>query len=141
MILEIGVSVTWPEDRKLIWVQGSPLDVLQDLREQVRKYGNYDIWLSWANSAGGMEIPAGRSLDDEIRLAHEELQDPDLCFDDPYEEDMTRLVVRNLYLALILDTTELVVEEIEAIEAGDHSEDAGYRYDRYDELEGPETYN
>lgn len=135
MILEIGVSVTWPEDRKLIWVHGSPLDVLQDLREQVRKYGNYDIWLSWANSAGGMEIPAGRSLDDEIRLAYEELQDPDLCFDDPYEEDMAREIVGALHCALLVDKAELVIDD------GDHSEDAGARYDRYDELEGPETYN
>lgn len=137
MILEIGVSVTWPEERKLICVTGNPMDVLQDLREQVRKYGNYDIWLSWPIGAGigGMEIPAGQSFDDAIRGAYAELQDPDLCFGDPAEEDMARAVIGALHCALIVDGAELVVD------AGDHSEDAGYRYDRYDELEEPESYN
>ena len=135
MILEIGVALTWPEERKLIWVRGEPLDVLKDLRELVLKHGNHDIWLSWANSAGGMEIPAGRRLDDEIRLAYEELHDPDLCFDDPAEEDMARAIVGALHCALLIDTAGLVVDD------GDHSEDAGARYDRYDELEGPESYN
>ncbi len=145
MILDIAMATTWPEKLNVIRVQGNPMDVLQDLREQARKYGNYNIELSWPIDSlvgwGELHIEAGVDFDDAIRSAYAELQDPDLCFDDPAEEAMARLVVRNLYLALILDTTELVVEEIEAIETGDHSEDAGYRYDRYDELEEPETYN
>lgn len=125
---------------------GSPLEAVLILRELVKAWGKEDLHLSWPIGAGtgGLMIPAGQSFDDAILGAHAELQDPDLVFDDPAEEDMARLIVRNLYLAVLLDTTDLVVEQIEErerAEAGDHSEDAGYRYDRYDELEGGESYN
>ena len=121
MILDIAMATTWPEKLNVIRVQGNPMDVLKDLREQARKYGNYNIELSWPIDSlvnwGELHIEAGVDFDDAIRSAYAELQDPDHCFDDPAEEAMARLVVRNLYLALILDTTELVVEEIEEIES------------------------
>lgn len=128
--------------------KGSPLEAVLILRELVKAWGKEDLHLSWPIGAGwgGLTIPAGQAFDDAIKSAKAELEDPDLVFDDPAEESMARLIVRNLYLAVLLDTTELVVEQIEEAErAGfdpdDYSEDAGARYDRYDELEGPETYN
>jgi len=136
MTLKIGVAV---DGKLMITLEGDPLSLLVFLRDEVVDYGDREITLSFG--PGQLEIPAGQSLDDAIRGAHEELQDPDLVFDDPAEEARTRLVVRNLYLALMLDTTDLVVEQIEEIEAGDHSEDAGARYDRYDELKEGESYN
>jgi hypothetical protein len=121
VILDIAMATTWPEKLNVIRVKGTPLDVLHDLREQARKYGNYNIELSWPIDSlvnwGELHIEAGVDFDDAIRSAYAELQDPDHCFDDPAEEAMARLVVRNLYLALIIDTTELVVEQIEEIES------------------------
>ena len=139
MKLKIGVEVA---GKLMITLEGDPMSLLVFLRDEVVDYGDRDMTLTFG--PGQLEIPAGQSLDDAIRGAHAELQDPDLVFDDPAEEAMTRLVVRNLYLALMLDTTDLVVEQIEErerAEAGDHSDDAGYRYDRYDELEEGESYN
>ena len=130
MKLKIGVAV---DGRLMITLEGDPLSLLVFLRDEVVDYGDRDMTLSFG--PGQLEIPAGQSLDDAIRGAHEELQDPDLVFDDPAEEARTREVIKALHCALLIDRAEVVVDE------GDHSEDAGARYDRYDELEGPETYN
>lgn len=130
MKLKIGVAV---DGRLMITLEGDPLSLLVFLRDEVVDYGDRDMTLSFG--PGQLEIPAGQSLDDAIRGAHAELQDPDLVFDDPAEEARTREVIKALHFALLIDGAEVVVDD------GDHSEDAGYRYDRYDELEGPETYN
>lgn len=117
--------------------KGSPLEAVLILRELVKAWGKEDLHLSWPIGAGtgGLTIPAGQSFDDAILSAKAELEDPDLVFDDPAEEDMARVIVRALYMAVLIDGAEVVIDE------GDHSEDAGYRYDRYDELEEGESYN
>jgi hypothetical protein len=145
VILEISLSAGGKDHAV---VTGDPMAVAVQLRDLVEVFGTWDVHLSWPIGAGwgGLTIPAGQGFDDAIKSAKVELEDLDLVFDDPAEEDMARLIVRNLYLAVILDTTPLVVEEIEeaeraGIDPGDYSEDAGARYDRYDELEEPETYN
>ena len=134
MILDITLEAG---GNRHVTLTGDPLELISKLRAGVELFGTWDIWLSWPIGAGvgGMEIPAGQSFDDAIRSAYAELQDPDLVFDDPAEEDMARAIVGALHCALLIDGAELVID------TGDHSEDAGYRYDRYDELEGPETYN
>ena len=134
MILEITLEAG---GNRHFTLTGEPLELIGKLRGAVELFSTWDVWLSWPIGAGqgGIEIPAGQSFDDAIRGAHAELQDPDLVFDDPAEEDMARAIVGALHCALLIDGAELVID------TGDHSEDAGYRYDRYDELEGPETYN
>ena len=130
MKLKIGVEVA---GKLMITLEGDPMSLLVFLRDEVVDYGDRDMTLTFG--PGQLEIPAGQSLDDAIRGAHAELQDPDLVFDDPAEEAMTRLVMRNLYMAVLIDGAEVVIDE------GDHSEDTGARYDRYDELEEGESYN
>jgi hypothetical protein len=92
--------------------KGDPFEALLMLRELVKAWGSDDLWLSWpiGSGWGQLMIPAGQSFDDAIRGAHEELQDPDLCFDDPAEEDMARAIVGALYCALLIDGAELVIE-------------------------------
>lgn len=134
MILEISLSAGGKDHAT---VTGDPLSVAVKLRDLVEVFGTWDVHLSWPIGAGwgGMTIPAGQSFDDAIRSARADLLDPDLVFDDPAEGDMARLIVRNLNMALLIDGADVVVDD------GDYSEDAGARYDRYDELEEPESYN
>lgn len=134
MILDISLSAGGKDHAR---VTGDPLSVAVQLRDLVEIFGTWDVHLSWPIGAGwgGMTIPAGQAFDDAIKSAKVELEDHDLVFDDPAEEDMARLIVRNLYLAVLVDQAEVVVDD------GDYSEDAGARYDRYDELEEPESYN
>jgi hypothetical protein len=117
--------------------KGEPFEAVLMLRELVEAHGADDLWLSWpiGSGCGQLMIPAGQSFDDAIGGAYAELQDPDLVFDDPAEEDMARSVVTALHFATILMDAEVIVDD------GDHSEDAGARYDRYDELEEGESYN
>lgn len=130
MKLKIGVAVA---GKLMITLEGDPLSLLVFLRDEVVDYGDRDMTLTFG--PGQLEIPAGQSLDDAILGAHAELQDPDLVFDDPAEEARTREVVKALHFALLIDGAEVVIDE------GDHSEDTGARYDRYDELEEGESYN
>ena len=53
------------------------------------------VHLSWPVGAGvgGLWIEDGESLLDALERASAELFDPDLCFDDPAEEDMARAIV------------------------------------------------
>jgi hypothetical protein len=48
---------------------------------------------------GGLWIEGGESLIDALERATAELFDPDLCFDDPAEEDMARAMVPLLLTA------------------------------------------
>ena len=59
------------------------------------------VHLSWPIGAGvgGLWIEGGESLLDALERATAELFDPDLCFDDPAEEDMARAMVPLLLAA------------------------------------------
>lgn len=96
MILDISLSAGGKDHAR---VTGDPFDVALQLRDLVEIFGTWDVHLSWPIGAGwgGLTIPAGQDFDDAIRSAFEELQDPDLVFDDPAEEDMARLIVRALH--------------------------------------------
>jgi len=109
MILEISLSAGGKDHAV---VTGNPIDVALKLRDLVEIFGTWDVHLSWPIGAGWgeMTIPAGQSFDDAIRGAHAELQDPDLVFDDPAEEDMARAIVGALNCALLIDGAELVIE-------------------------------
>lgn len=113
MILEISLSAGGKDHAV---VTGNPIDVALKLRDLVEIFGTWDVHLSWpvGSGWGGMTIPAGQSFDDAIRSARAELLDPDLCFDDPAEEDMTRLIVRNLNMALLIDGVDVVLDDGQA---------------------------
>lgn len=82
-------------------------------------------FISWSTGAGlgGIFIAPGQTLREALDQAMAELDDPDTVFDDPGEEDMARVIVPVLHRA--------------CVEAG---EEPG-NFDRYDELEEPESYN